>query len=143
MIIGGGFGYYDPFWGYPHYYGSYPYYYGRYPYYDGDPFYGLDAVVGKVKTDVKPKQAEVYVDGYYAGTADDFDGVFQGLHTSPGGHEITLRLDGYRTITQNVYVTAGSTTKVKGTLEKLAPGEVSAPVPLPPLPPKGGSQPQH
>ena len=36
-----------------------------------------------VKTDVTPKQTEVYVDGYYAGVADDFDGAFKRLHTSP------------------------------------------------------------
>jgi hypothetical protein len=142
VIVRGGFGFYDPVWGYPYYYGAYPYY-DRYPYYYGEPIYGVDRTVGDIKTEVKPKETEIYVDGYYAGVADNFDGVFQRLHTSPGGHEITLRLDGYRTITQNVYVAGGSTTKVTGTLEKLAPGEVSAPVPLPALPPKGGTQPQH
>jgi hypothetical protein len=141
VIVRGGFGFYDPFWSYPYPYGAYPYY-DRYPYYYGDQFYGVDSTVGDMKTEVKPKQTEIYVDGYYAGVADDFDGVFHRLHTSAGGHAITLRLDGYRTITENVYVTAGSTTKVKATLEKLAPGEVSSPVPVPALP-DGGSQPQH
>ena len=31
-----------------------------------------------------PSEARVYVDGYYAGTVDDFDGLFQRLNVSPG-----------------------------------------------------------
>jgi len=121
VIVGGGF--YDPFYRYPYYYGGYPY-----PYYYGSPNYSYDDTVGDIRTQVTPKDAEIYVDGYYAGTADDFDGVFQRLHTEVGGHAITMQLDGYRTVTQNVYVSPGSTTDVKLSLEKLAPGEVNAPV---------------
>ena len=51
-----------------------------------------------VRLDVKPKEAEVYVDGYYAGMVDDFDGTFQRLRVEPGEHEIELWLDGYRTV---------------------------------------------
>ena len=32
---------------------------------------------------VDPAEARVYVDGYYAGTVDDFDGLFQRLNVSP------------------------------------------------------------
>ena len=34
--------------------------------------------------EVKPKEAEVYVDGYYAGIVDDFDGTFQRLQRDAG-----------------------------------------------------------
>jgi PEGA domain len=124
VFIGGGF--FDPFWGpyYPYGYG-YPYAYG-YPY----GVYGS----GSVRTEIKPKQTQVYVDGYYAGVADDFDGAFQRLHTTPGGHTVTLRLEGYRTVTENIYVRPDSTAKLKETMEKLAPGEASQPVPLPTRP---------
>jgi len=124
IIIGGGF--YDPFWG--PFYPVYPYGYGfgfgyGYPY---TPGYRTSS--GEVKTEVTPKQTQVFVDGYYAGTADDFDGAFKRLHTSLGGHAITLHLEGYRTVTQNIYVRPDSTFKLTETMEKLAPGEVSAPV---------------
>ena len=33
---------------------------------------------------VEPSETRVYVDGYYAGVADDFDGIFQRLNLSPG-----------------------------------------------------------
>src|SRR5882724_6746884 len=124
IIVGGRF--YDPFWGpfYSDRYG-YPYGYG----YPGWPYDYSSTITGSLKTEITPKQTEVYVDGYYAGVADDFDGVFQRLNTSPGGHAVTLRLEGYRTITRNIYVRPDSTYKLRETMEKLAPGEVSEPVP--------------
>jgi hypothetical protein len=105
----------------------YPY---PYPVYRGD--YGAE---GSVRIEATPKNAEVYVDGYYAGIVDDFDGVFQRLHVRPGGHEITLYQDGYRLVTQRVYVTPDTTLKVKYQMEKLGPGEVAEPRPIPPNPP--------
>ena len=145
VIVGGGF--YHPMWGPDYPYWGYPY---GYPY--GALDYSLTGT-GNVKTEITPKQTEVYVDGYYAGVADDFNGAFQRLHTSPGGHAVTLRLDGYRTVTENIYVRPGSTSKLSETMEKLAPGEVSEPVPLPTVPtvrsdgmaptPDNGSAPQR
>lgn len=109
--------FYDPFWG------AYPYPYGVYP-------YGVRREAD-VRVEVTPKQAEVYVDGFYAGLADDFDGVFKHLHTTPGGHAITLHLEGYRTITENIYASPNSTFKLRDTMNKLAAGETSDPPPLP------------
>lgn len=111
---------YDPFWGpYPYSYGVYPF--GARP--DAD-----------VRVEVTPKQAEVYVDGFYAGVADDFDGVFKRLHTTPGGHAITLHLEGYRTVTENLYLSPESTFKLHDTMDKLAAGETSEAPPLPSRP---------
>jgi hypothetical protein len=125
FVIRGGYYapfFYDPFWGrYP-----YPYPYGVYP-------YGVRRQAD-VRVEVTPKQAEVYVDGFYAGLADDFDGVFKRLHTTPGGHAITLHLEGYRTVTENIYASPDSTFKLRDTMEKLGAGETSDPPPLPSLP---------
>ncbi len=113
-----------------------PFYYDRFwgpwgPYYP----YGAYGFGGRSTADVRvqvvPKQTEVFVDGYYAGTADDFDGVFKRLHTTPGGHAITLHLEGYRTVTENIYVRPDSTFKIQDTMDKLGAGEVSTPPPLP------------
>jgi hypothetical protein len=89
-----------------------------------------------VKFDVKPKEAAVYVDGYYAGLVDDYDGAFQRLRTAPGGHEITLYLEGYRTHSERVYLSADNTFKLKYRLEKLASGETSERPPAPQPPPQ-------
>ncbi len=87
-----------------------------------------------------PKHAAVYVDGYYAGVVDDFDGVFQPLPLLPGGHTIALYLDGYRTVNRRVYLTPGATLKLHDTMEPLPPSMASAPpsvAPSLPSPPEG------
>ena len=67
---------------------------------------------------VDPEKTRVYVDNYYAGVADDFDGIFQRLSVPPGRHEITLKLDGYRTHTFRVYVSPGETLKLHHAMER-------------------------
>ena len=53
------------------------------------PPYGMAVIDASVQFDVTPRQAEVFIDGYYAGIVDDFDGMFQRLRVEPGQHEIT------------------------------------------------------
>ena len=60
----------------------------------------------------------MYVDGYYAGTVDDFDGLFQRLNVSPGRHEITLKLEGYKTHRVKIYVPFDSTFKLHYDMER-------------------------
>jgi hypothetical protein len=79
VFIGGYF--YDPFFG-PYPWWPRPWY--PHPY---SPYYDMRAFL---RLDVKPRNASVYVDGYYAGIVDDFDGIMQSLPLPPGGHEITL-----------------------------------------------------
>ena len=72
---------------------------------------------------MKPKQAQVYMDGFYAGIVDDYNDWYERLYTAPGAHEITVFLDGYRTHTQHAYLTPDHTFKVKFQMEKLPAGE--------------------
>jgi len=110
--------YYGPFWG--------PYYhsYGVYPFLAVHP-------TADVRVEAVPKQAEVFIDGYYAGVASDFGGTFKRLHTTPGGHAITLFLPGYRTVTESIYVRPDSTFKMNERMDKLGAAEVSTPPPSP------------
>ena len=105
---------------------------GGYPY----PMYRYAARDAAIRFDVKPDKAAVYLDGYYAGVVDDFNSWYQRLYTSPGPHELTLYLDGYRTYTEHVYLTPDNTFKLHFRLERLVAGEVSerpaAPAPPPP-----------
>jgi len=114
-----------------YYYGS-PNYYGRRYYYDAfDPFYysgsygyapyyyrGRYRDGGSLRVIVDPEQTRVYVDGYYAGIADDFDGIFQRLYVPPGRHEISLKLDGYRTHKFRVYVPVDQTLKIHHVMDR-------------------------
>jgi hypothetical protein len=130
-----------------HYYRSYyysPYYYGygywpsyyysyRPPLYGYNYGYGPDYSYwsGALRLQVKPVETEVYVDGYYAGIVDDFDGVFQRLYLRPGEHDIVLRLDGYRNREERVLVRSGHTQKVHFEMRPLPAGAEQEPRPEP------------
>lgn len=120
----GGF-WWDPLWAGP--YWGYPYYH-----YWGGGYYDNSA---ELRIEVKPKEAQVYVDGYYAGIVDDFNGVFQRLHVRPGNHELALYLSGYRTVTQDLHLGVGQDLKIKFNMVPLGPGEPNQPPPQPTAPP--------
>jgi len=100
-------------------------YYGWYdPWGWGDPYGGGASAAytydydGAIKLKVKPRQADVYVDGYYAGAVDDFDGTFQKLKLEPGPHRIEIRLQGYETLSFEVRILPDKTLTYKGQLQK-------------------------
>jgi hypothetical protein len=124
-----------PFYG-PYLYGSYfyrPFYW--YPYAPvGYGYGGFDGA--SLRVQVTPRDTEVFIDNYYAGTADDFDGLFQRLHLEPGAHDITLYRDGYRTVRQRVYIQPTGTFRLRYTMVSLGPGEIAEPRPAEPPPPQ-------
>lgn len=120
-----------------------PWYYDqwRYPYGPWGPwgpwgpyprYYVVDEYSASVRIDVEPSHAEVYLDGYYAGIVDNFDGIFQSLRMKPGQHEITIYLSGYRTLVERLYVEPYQNRKIRLSMERLGPGESSGPPPMPP-----------
>jgi hypothetical protein len=93
---------------------------------------------------VTPKEAEVYVDGRLVGKVSEFDGFTQRLEVPPGGHELVVYLDGYRTIHEKLYFQPGTSYKIKGSMEKLGAGESTGPRPEPPPPaPRRAHPPRH
>lgn len=126
------------FWGpYGWAFGSSIYWgYGGYGFYQrpfGYPFYGPRYLASSIRIQVTPKTAEVFVDGYYAGIVDDFDGTFQRLNIEPGQHEIVVWAEGYRTIRQRLHLEPGRSYKIAETMVQLPPGEEAEPRPEPPL----------
>ncbi|MFB3853783.1 MAG: PEGA domain-containing protein [Vicinamibacterales bacterium] len=119
------------------YYGAYGYP-GQWGYpYPYRPLYGPRYRASSVKIQVLPKTAEVFVDGYYAGVVDDFDGTFQSLDLEPGQHEIVVWAPGHRTIRQRVYLQPGRTLRIAEKMQALEPGDPGEPRPEPP-PETGG-----
>jgi hypothetical protein len=115
-------GYYGPWaagYGYPAYaygYGNpygYPYAYGGYGY--GYP-YGRYRHYGGVRIDLPQHDAEVFVDGYYAGVVDDFDGAFQQLNLEPGAHRIEIRAPGFTAVSFEVHIEPGRTITYRSAL---------------------------
>jgi hypothetical protein len=85
-------------------YGWYGSYYGPYPY---GPY--LVANVGRVKLDTHVKEADVFIDGSYAGTLRDLKTMMM----RSGNHEISVRAPGRETFEQKIYVVAGKTLKLR------------------------------
>jgi PEGA domain-containing protein len=128
------YSYYRPYPYYPYYGGYYPYYgsslwfgFGYpgayYPYWSYPAGYCCGYSGSSLHIQVTPRAAEVFVDGYYAGKVDDFDGTFQRLRLEPGHHTVQLYAAGHRTVEQDLYLQPGNTTNIKTTLQPLAPGE--------------------
>ncbi|HEY7170073.1 MAG TPA: PEGA domain-containing protein [Vicinamibacterales bacterium] len=124
-------GYYPPIYGggYPIYYPwgwgglAFSGYYGGYydPWFDPAPYptsysYGDE---GSLHLKVKQRDAAVYVDGYYAGEVDEFDGVFQRLHLDSGPHRIEITLDGYEPLNFDVRIEPNKTVTYKGEMKRL------------------------
>jgi hypothetical protein len=76
-----------------------------------------------VRLQVSPREAEGFVDGYYAGIVDDFDGFFQRLNLRPGPHKIVFYHDKYRTVRQTLYVAVGTDYKIRHDLTPLGAGD--------------------
>jgi hypothetical protein len=120
---GFGVGYlYDPWmWGFysPYAYGSYDPYYGGGGGGYGQYSRGRYRDVGALRLKVKPEFGQVYVDGYYVGEVDSFDGVFQKLPVEAGAHRVEIRAPGYETVQFEVMVIAGETVTYKGELKRV------------------------
>jgi hypothetical protein len=107
-----GYAYPGPGYGYPGY--AFPAY--------GAPGYGVGVqVYGGLRIDIPERDAEVYVDGYYAGIVDDFDGSFQQANLEPGPHRIEVRAEGYESMVFDVNILPNRTTTYRGNLRPLLP----------------------
>jgi hypothetical protein len=80
---------------------------------------------------VTPRHTEVFVDGYRAGVADDFDGIAQRLRVEAGEHVIELYLEGYKPIAQTIMFVPGQSYRIRHTMEPLAAGDAAPSRPAP------------
>ena len=118
--------FYDPGWYDPYYYGGYSGggYSGSYGAGYGGGYQGAGygsssygrGPTGALRLKIKPRDAQVYVDGYFVGVVDDFDGVFQKLGIDAGGHRIEIKAPGHETISFDVLITPNETVTYKGEL---------------------------
>ena len=73
-----------------------------------------DAYTGFVRLKVRPRSAEVYVDGYFVGIVNEFDGLFQRLRIEEGPHTVELRHPGYEPLTLDVLIVPGEKVTFEG-----------------------------
>lgn len=110
--FGLGYYYYDPYRWSP---GAYPAWAG--PGYHGNRWsYGFD--IGELRLQVSPRHAQVFIDGYYAGTVDDYDGAFQSLKLESGPYAIQITAPGYDTLDFDVRINPGQKITYRGELRR-------------------------
>jgi len=91
-------------WSYWPYYGYYGSYYG--------PYYGYPNA-GQIKIDTNAKNAEVYINGAYAGPA----GKLKSMWFRPDTYDLEIRAPGCAPFSERVYVVAGKTVKIHADLQ--------------------------
>lgn len=90
-----------------------------------DPYYGLYGGYGGYGSyggypySYRYDEAEVYLDGQYIGTADDFDGYPDYLYLEQGQYRLEFRLDGYETRTIDLQAQAGTKVGIDERLRKI------------------------
>ena len=128
-----GLGFYDFGWYDPYYYGGYyPGAYGGGGYGGGYPGGGYQAggygtgtssygrgPTGSLRLKIKPREAQVYVDGYFVGVIDEFDGAFQKLGIDAGSHRVEIKAPGHEPVSVEVLITPGETVTYKGELRRI------------------------
>ena len=72
---------------------------------------------GGVSLEITPADANVYVDGNYAGLAGDFDGTRQPLTLAGGAHHVEIDAPGYRQWAFDVNVLPGQIVPYRGQLQ--------------------------
>jgi PEGA domain len=100
IVVGGPF--VGGYWGGPYWGGYWGPYYGYGPYWGG--YYGYPNS-GEIKLDTKVKDAQVFINGAYAGTTQED----KKLHLRPGNYNIEIREGGRTQFSEKVYVAAGKT----------------------------------
>lgn len=83
-----------------------------YPYYAADAFRYGDGR-GEIRLTADPKEAKVYIDGGYAGTADKLKIVW----LDPGAYDLTVSAAGREDFHQRLYVLSGKSLKISAKLD--------------------------
>jgi hypothetical protein len=125
--------YYRPVFYHPYFYS--PWYYDSF-YWDSwwrpQPYgYARFYDEASLRIQVTPRQAEVYIDGYYVGIVDSFDGTFQRLDVTPGEHVLEIFLEGHRTIRETMRFQPRTSYQIRRAMEPLGPGEPPSMRPAP------------
>jgi hypothetical protein len=74
---------------------------------------------GNLRLVVEPISAQVFVDGYFVGTIEDFYDTLAGLILPAGPHHLEFRAAGYETLTADVAVEPNRTITYRATLRPL------------------------
>jgi PEGA domain-containing protein len=72
--------------------------------------------LGSLRLDIHPARAQLFVNGEYIGTPEDFNGE---LELEAGSHTFEIRSPGYETLVVSVKITAGRSITYRGELKRV------------------------
>jgi hypothetical protein len=105
IAVGGGYFYGPGFWPYyPSYWGPYGAFYGPGDY--GGYAYGPG--LGEVRLRVEPAHAQVFLNGGYAGEADQRKSMW----LEPGAYNLEIKAAGHETFSRKIYVLSGKSLRI-------------------------------
>ena len=86
--------------------------------------YAAPAVVaptpqGSLRLKITPREGQVYVNGSFVGTVNEFNGQFQTLGIDGGWHRIAITAPGHETVSFEVLITPNKTVTYKGRLPRV------------------------
>jgi len=117
-----GYGWWGWWWLGDNYWPPYDPYYSD-PYYHDHRYSGREDT-GALDLDVSPGRTQVYLDGQYIGTVDQYDGFPSYLWLDRGTYDIAFYLDGYKTLARQVTVYPGTVIDMD---DRLEPGQSTRP----------------
>jgi hypothetical protein len=74
---------------------------------------------GRLILDAQPENAQIFVDGYYAGVPDDFSAARGGGVIEAGPHRIDITAPGYEAIVFDVRIAPSQSVTYRGTMKKI------------------------
>ena len=85
-------------------------------YYGAHAYHPTDLHTGFLRLKVRPRYAQVFVDGYFVGVVNEFDGVFQRLRLEEGPHQVEVVHAGFEPLELDVLIVPGEKVTFEGDL---------------------------
>ena len=94
-----------------------------------------DIARGGLALETIPGNAQVFVDGYYMGLAEELDARGGVVDLDAGAHRIELRAPGYETLAFSVRIEPNEIVRYRGRMDAVSTRPATAAAPTPPPPP--------
>jgi hypothetical protein len=88
-----------------------------------------EAARGALVLQTVPDMAQVFVDGYYVGLAEEFGLGGRAINLDAGAHHVELRAPGYETLTFKVVIESNNIVRYRGEMQRIATKPAAATAP--------------
>jgi hypothetical protein len=89
-------------------------------------------VRGSLGIETIPGSAQVFIDGFYVGLAEEFGLLGRPMNIAAGSHRVELRAPGYETLAFSVMIEPNQILRYRGDMQSTAPRAAAVPAPSQP-----------